>query len=68
MFLAADNVGKIVVDKQHLVRQALTLLEFGKATSAPNVAAGLFEKAADLRSQMDPRAIPADLSPRSPDV
>ena len=68
MFSAAANAGKIVVEKQHLVRQALTHLKFGKSTSDPNVAAGLFENAADLRSQMDQWTMPADLNPRSPDV
>jgi len=60
--------GNIVVDKEYLSRQAVTLLKFGKATSDPNVAAGLIEKAADLQSQLDQTAMPGDLSPRAPDV
>jgi hypothetical protein len=60
--------GNIVVYREYLSRQALTLLKFGKATSDPNVAAGLIEKAADLQSQLDQTAMPADLSPRAPDV
>ena len=60
--------GNIVVDKEYLSRQAVTLLKFGKATSDPKVAAGLIEKAADLQSQLDQTAMPADLSPRAPDV
>jgi hypothetical protein len=57
-----------VVDKEYLSRQALTLLKFGKATSDPNVAAGLIEKAADLQSRLDQTTIPADFGPRAPDV
>ena len=59
---------KNVVDKQYLVRQALTLLKYGKATSDPNVAAALFEKAAELQSQLEEAPLVSDLSPRAPDV
>jgi hypothetical protein len=68
MLFGGCNSGKTVVDREYLSRQALTLLKFGKATSDPNVAAGLIEKAADLQSQLDQTAKPTDLSPRAPDV
>ncbi|SRR5260370_20035940 len=64
----AHKRGSAVVDRQYLVRQALTLLKFGKATSDPNVAAGLIEKAADLKSQVDETSAPLDLSPLAPDI
>jgi hypothetical protein len=63
MLFGGCNSGKTVVDREYLSRQALTLLKFGKATSDPNVAAGLIEKAADLQSQLDQTAKPTDLSP-----
>lgn len=55
-----------MVDKRYLVRQALTLLKFGKATSDPKLAAGLIEKAADLQAQADDATMPADPSPGAP--
>jgi hypothetical protein len=57
-----------VVDRQYLTRQAVTLLKFGKATRDPNVAAGLIEKAADLKSQMDEESARSDRSAGAPDV
>jgi hypothetical protein len=41
------------------------LLKFAKATTDPNIAAALVEKAADLKSQVDSAP---DRSPRAPDV
>jgi hypothetical protein len=57
-----------VLDNEYLSRQALTLPKFGKATSNPNVAARLIEKAADFQSQLSRTANRTDLSPRAPDV
>ncbi|MEA2867531.1 MAG: hypothetical protein QOE39_2246 [Bradyrhizobium sp.] len=56
-----------VVGKQYLTRQATTLLKFAQTVTDPNVAAGLVEKAADLKSQVDEPNRP-DKSPRAPDV
>jgi len=56
-----------VVGRQYLTRQATTLLKFARTVTDPNVAAGLVEKAADLKSQVDdPNR--SDKSPRAPDV
>ena len=56
-----------MVGKQYLTRQATTLLNFAKTVTDPNVAAGLVEKAADLKSKVDEPNRP-DKSPRAPDV
>ncbi|MGH6642516.1 MAG: hypothetical protein ACRED3_07440 [Bradyrhizobium sp.] len=53
--------------KQYLTRQATTLLKFAQTVTDPNVAAGLVEKAAELKSQVDAPNRP-DKSPRAPDV
>jgi len=45
----------------------MTLLKFAKTTSDPNIAAGLLDKAADLKSKVDESAVP-DLTPGPPDV
>jgi hypothetical protein len=42
-----------VVGKEYLTRQATTLLKFANTVTDPNVAAGLVEKAADLKSRLD---------------
>jgi hypothetical protein len=42
-----------VVSKSYLTRQASMLLMFAKATTDPNIAAALVEKAADLKSRVD---------------
>jgi len=56
-----------VVGRQYLTLQATTLLKFARTVTDPNVAAGLVEKAAELKSQVDdPNR--ADKSPRAPDV
>jgi hypothetical protein len=54
-----------VAGKQYLVRQAAVLLKIAKSTSDPRVAAGLVEKAADLKSQVDSAP---DLGPQVLDV
>ena len=51
--------------KQYLERQAALLLKFAKSTSDPQIAAGLVEKAAELKSQVDSAL---DQSLRAPDV
>ncbi len=56
-----------MVGRQYLTRQATTLLKFAKTVTDPNVAAGLVEKAADLKSRVDEPNRP-DKSPRAPDV
>jgi hypothetical protein len=48
-----------------LTRQATILLKFAKATTDPKVAAGLIEKAADLKSRVDAPGAPPDRSPLS---
>jgi hypothetical protein len=61
-----DLAGKVTVaGKQYFARQAAILLKFAKATTDPKVAAGLVEKAAELRSQVDEAP---DKSPQAPDV
>lgn len=45
--------------REYLNRQAATLIKFAKTTTDPTVAAGLVEKAADLKEQAEePRAAP----------
>jgi hypothetical protein len=56
-----------VVGKQYLTRQATTLLKFAQTVTDPNVAAGLVEKAADLKSRVDDSNV-ADKSSQAPDV
>lgn len=51
--------------KKYLAEQAATLLKFAKATTNPDVAAGLLFKAADLSSKSE-EALEA--SPQAPDV
>jgi hypothetical protein len=55
----------IVAGKEYLTQQAATLIKFAKAVTDPQVAAGLIEKAADMKSQVDEKI---DRSPRAPDV
>ena len=56
-----------MVGRQYLTRQATTLLKFAQTVTDPNVAVGLVEKAADLKSRIDdPNR--SDKSPRAPDV
>ena len=59
----------IVVGRLYVTRQATALLKFAKETSNPELAAVLVQKAADLKSQTEPRRHPAeDKSPVAPDV
>jgi hypothetical protein len=62
-------IGEIsaVVDKQYLTRQATTLLKFAQSISDPRVSAGLVEKAADLKDQLD-GSTTRDTGPWPPDV
>jgi hypothetical protein len=50
------------------VRQAATLLKLAQTTTDPKVAAGLVEKAAELKSQVDEATTLPDLSPLAPDI
>jgi hypothetical protein len=59
--------GNAVVSKDYLTRQASMLLMFAKATTDPNIAAALVEKAADLKSQVDDSSAP-DPAPLAPGV
>jgi hypothetical protein len=59
-------VGNAVISKNYFTRQATTLLKFAQTTSDLNVAAGLVEKAADLKSRVDETTRPADQSPEAP--
>ena len=45
----------------------MTLLKFAKTTSDPNIAAGLLDKAADLKAKVDESTLP-DPTPLVPDV
>ena len=45
----------------------MTLLKFAKTTSDPNIAAGLLDKAADLKAKVDETTVP-DPTPHPPDV
>jgi hypothetical protein len=56
-----------VVGRQYLTQQATTLLKLAKTVTDPTVAAGLVEKAAELKSRMD-ESNALDKSPRAPDV
>jgi hypothetical protein len=56
----------IVAGKDYLTRQATTLIKFARATTDPQVVAGLVDKAANLKSRVDEQTV--DRSPRAPDV
>ena len=58
----------MVVDKQYLTRQATTLLKFAQSISDPRASAGLVEKAADLKDQLDGSTTTRDTSLQPPDV
>jgi len=45
----------------------MTLLNLAKTTTDPKVAAGLLDKAADLKSKLDESTLP-DQSPLAPDI
>lgn len=58
-----------MLGRLYFARQAASLLKFAKATSNPELAAVLVQKAADLKAQTDhPRRPADDKSPRAPDV
>jgi hypothetical protein len=59
--------GIVVLGRQYLRLQAITLLKFAKTTKDPNVAAGLLDKAADLKARVDDSTVP-DPTPLAPDV
>ena len=48
--------------------QVTTLLKFAKATTNPQLAAVLIEKAADLKSQVDESSAMPDPTPQAPDA
>jgi hypothetical protein len=56
-----------MLGRTYFARQATTLLKFARATSNPELAASLLERAANLKAQIDedPRPSP---SPEAPDV
>ena len=57
------------VGSLYFTRQAASLLKFAKATSNPELAAVLVQKAADLKSQIEaPKRTFEDKSPVAPDV
>ena len=56
-----------MLGRQYLTLQAITLLKFAKTTSDPNIAAGLLDKAADLKAKVDESTLP-DPTPLVPDV
>lgn len=58
----------IVVGRLYVKRQAASLLKFARATSNPELAAVLVQKAADLKAQTDPQPRTEDKSPVAPDV
>jgi hypothetical protein len=61
--------GNIVLGRLYFTRQAAALLKYAKATSNPELAAVLVQKAADLKSQTDTHKDPSnDKSPLAPDV
>src|SRR5437899_12186871 len=67
MIPALGLTGKnTVLGRQYLTRQAMTLLNLAKTTTDPKVAAGLLDKAADLKSKVDESTLP-DQSPLAPD-
>jgi hypothetical protein len=62
-------VGNIVLARTYFTRQAASLLKFAKATSNPELAAVLVQKAADLNAATEhPRQSADDKSPIAPDV
>jgi hypothetical protein len=65
--MAGKSETRKVVGKQYLTRQAATLLKFAHTVTDPNVAAGLVEKAVDLKSRVDESSVPDGSSP-APDV
>ena len=58
----------MVIGRDYFTRQATILLKFAKATKDQKVAAGLIEKAADLKLQVDVPGARPDPSPLAPDI
>ena len=58
----------MVIGRDYFTRQATILLKFAKATKDQKVAAGLIEKAADLKLQVDVPGARPDPSPLSSDI
>ena len=52
----------------YVARQAASLLKFAKATSNPELAAVLVQKAADLKAEIEQPRPAEDKSPVAPDV
>lgn len=64
---AAGVRGGDVAEQEYFNRQAATLLKYAKAVADPEVAAGLVEKAADLKEQAErPRDDAGDVRPMPP--
>ena len=59
--------GCIVLSRDYFVSQVMTLLKFAKATTNPQLAAVLIEKAADLKSQVDESSTTPDAT-QTPDA
>jgi hypothetical protein len=57
----------LVIGKEYFVRQAAILFKFAKSTNDPNIAAGLLDKAADLKARVDESTLPGPAS-LAPDV
>ena len=58
-----------MLGRLYFTRQAASLLKFAKATSNPELAAVLVQKAADLKAEIEhPRRSAEDKSPAAPDV
>jgi hypothetical protein len=55
-----------VIGRDYFVRQVTTLLKFAKATTNPQLAAVLIQKAADLKSQVNESSTTPSL--QAPDV
>jgi hypothetical protein len=51
-----------MLSRDYFVSQVTTLLKFAKATTNPQLAAALIEKAADLKSQVDESTTPDQTS------
>ena len=55
-----------MVGRLYVKRQAASLLKFARATSNPELAAVLVQKAADLKAQAEPQPRTEDKSPVAP--
>jgi hypothetical protein len=56
-----------MIDRNYLARHAAALLKMARATSDPQVAAALIDKAADLKARIDDFHYP-DVTPLAPDI